>query len=431
MTSGNFYRIRSAFTYGARKLGRILSLPEGHIDDEIRQFFSNTLDRHGSRNRPDVQDPFPVSGHDVVATTSFSGTDSQEDKTNGQEHVYGNGSTGECRSGHERLMHGGVTSIKTSGITMSFDGPINEPRRSSMNASVPTISSAADGAADETTGSDYLLSGDAEDLATSRIQGLTISNDTAKCPPSNCEDTISPLDNTHHAPHLYFSRQYAGNGGGHSGKLPENSGYTENEDLSGLLHAPHGDKVSTMHADQDENQLVSNYEGLSPNGLKHYPSSFSSVACSSEDLYPNCSGYWVLNDTSGKTETLNSLSDLSGDYESHLNSLHYGRGCYEYALNTSVTALSPPLVPQFQGKKSRDVIQQSMQLNKNGFSHIDTNGFVPRRGFYAMNPPVLPGGTVFPLGEMPKPRGTGTYFPNTVYSASRLFSWCVNVKWEP
>lgn len=405
-------------------------MPEGHIDDEIRQFFSNTLDRHGSRNRPDVQDPFPVSGHDVVATTSFSGTDSQ-DKTNGREHVYGNGSTGECRSGHERLMHGGVTSIKTSGITMSFDGPINEPRRSSMNASVPTISSAADGAADETTGSDYLLSGDAEDLATSRILGLTISNDTAKCPPSNCEDTISPLDNTHHAPHLYFSRQYAGNGGGHSGKLPENSGYTENEDLSGLLHAPHGDKVSTMHADQDENQLVSNYEGLSPNGLKHYPSSFSSVACSSEDLYPNCSGYWVLNDTSGKTETLNSLSDLSGDYESHLNSLHYGRGCYEYAVNTSVTALSPPLVPQFQGKKSRDVIQQSMQLNKNGFSHIDTNGFVPRRGFYAMNPPVLPGGTVFPLGEMPKPRGTGTYFPNTVYSASRLFSWCVNVKWEP
>lgn len=44
---GNYYRIRSAFKYGARKLGRILLLPRERIADEIKRFFANTLERHG------------------------------------------------------------------------------------------------------------------------------------------------------------------------------------------------------------------------------------------------------------------------------------------------------------------------------------------------------------------------------------------------
>ena len=46
--SGNFYRIRSAFKYGARKLGWILRLPEDRIAEELIRFFANTLERHGS-----------------------------------------------------------------------------------------------------------------------------------------------------------------------------------------------------------------------------------------------------------------------------------------------------------------------------------------------------------------------------------------------
>lgn len=46
--SGSFYRIRSAFKYGARKLGWILMLPEDRIADELNRFFANTLDRHGN-----------------------------------------------------------------------------------------------------------------------------------------------------------------------------------------------------------------------------------------------------------------------------------------------------------------------------------------------------------------------------------------------
>ncbi|KAL4271425.1 hypothetical protein GQ457_13G027340 [Hibiscus cannabinus] len=42
VSKGNFYRIRSAFTYGARKLGQILSQPEESIGDELHKF-SQTL----------------------------------------------------------------------------------------------------------------------------------------------------------------------------------------------------------------------------------------------------------------------------------------------------------------------------------------------------------------------------------------------------
>lgn len=52
---GNFFRIRSAFTLGARKLGRILQLPREGIAIEIRRFFPNTLERHRGKSRIDLK----------------------------------------------------------------------------------------------------------------------------------------------------------------------------------------------------------------------------------------------------------------------------------------------------------------------------------------------------------------------------------------
>ncbi|XP_057806249.1 uncharacterized protein LOC131021175 isoform X2 [Salvia miltiorrhiza] len=56
VSKGNFYRIRSAFSYGARKLARILLQPQDSIADELQKFFANTMARHGGGQRPDVQD---------------------------------------------------------------------------------------------------------------------------------------------------------------------------------------------------------------------------------------------------------------------------------------------------------------------------------------------------------------------------------------
>lgn len=65
---GNFFRICSAFKYGARKLGQILLLPRGRIADELKKFFANTLERHGSNH-------WAVSGHEDSGCSSPSFSD--------------------------------------------------------------------------------------------------------------------------------------------------------------------------------------------------------------------------------------------------------------------------------------------------------------------------------------------------------------------
>lgn len=52
--AGNFYRIRSAFGFGAKRLARLLDCPKENIIYEVNQFFMNTWDRHGGGQRPDA-----------------------------------------------------------------------------------------------------------------------------------------------------------------------------------------------------------------------------------------------------------------------------------------------------------------------------------------------------------------------------------------
>lgn len=66
-TVGNFYRIRSAFKYGARKLGWILLLPEERMEAELNKFFANTLDRHCWSN---AEFPTMDAGFGVSVQTS-------------------------------------------------------------------------------------------------------------------------------------------------------------------------------------------------------------------------------------------------------------------------------------------------------------------------------------------------------------------------
>lgn len=54
LSSGNFFRIRSAFAFGAKRLARLLDCPKEDLFFEVNQFFFNTWDRHGSGHRPDA-----------------------------------------------------------------------------------------------------------------------------------------------------------------------------------------------------------------------------------------------------------------------------------------------------------------------------------------------------------------------------------------
>ncbi|KAL2486235.1 PAP/OAS1 substrate-binding domain superfamily [Abeliophyllum distichum] len=49
VNKGNFYRIRSAFKYGAQKLGQVLLQPRDKVADGVSEFFKNTLTRHGHK----------------------------------------------------------------------------------------------------------------------------------------------------------------------------------------------------------------------------------------------------------------------------------------------------------------------------------------------------------------------------------------------
>ncbi|XP_068642159.1 uncharacterized protein [Aristolochia californica] len=57
VSKGNFFRIRSAFAFGAKRLARLLECPKENLIAEVNQFFMNTWDRHGSGLRPDAPHP--------------------------------------------------------------------------------------------------------------------------------------------------------------------------------------------------------------------------------------------------------------------------------------------------------------------------------------------------------------------------------------
>ncbi|KAJ7962553.1 Poly(A) RNA polymerase cid14 [Quillaja saponaria] len=54
VSKGNFFRIRSAFAFGAKRLARLLDCPKEDLFFEVNQFFMNTWERHGNGQRPDA-----------------------------------------------------------------------------------------------------------------------------------------------------------------------------------------------------------------------------------------------------------------------------------------------------------------------------------------------------------------------------------------
>ncbi|KAK9723683.1 hypothetical protein RND81_05G017700 [Saponaria officinalis] len=104
VSKGNFFRIRSAFSYGARKLGQILSPSQENVTEEVRKFFANTLDRHGNGQRPDVQDHLPLSncnGFNPKISLLFD--ERYQDQIN--ESVFCNNISSETRESFEVTNH--------------------------------------------------------------------------------------------------------------------------------------------------------------------------------------------------------------------------------------------------------------------------------------------------------------------------------------
>lgn len=135
VNKGNFYRIRSAFKYGARKLGWILMLPEDRIADELNRFFANTLDRHGS-NQGNEDNSFLC-----LSTGS-------KDMITGNQHNY------EIRSERERYVGKDICSLEGPSFDSSGDG---------------------------NTVAIYKLGEDSKHVATSGVLGIASTNGFSHC----------------------------------------------------------------------------------------------------------------------------------------------------------------------------------------------------------------------------------------------------------
>ncbi|GLT84754.1 hypothetical protein SLE2022_029690 [Rubroshorea leprosula] len=100
VSKGNFFRIRSAFAFGAKRLARLLDCPKEDLFYEVNQFFLNTWERHGSGHRPDAP-------RNELRCLRLSNPDNQH----GSENVRNNssGKRNDVSSGHGSqadVMHG-------------------------------------------------------------------------------------------------------------------------------------------------------------------------------------------------------------------------------------------------------------------------------------------------------------------------------------
>ncbi|CAN8254733.1 unnamed protein product [Cochlearia groenlandica] len=353
VSKGNFYRIRSAFTYGARKLGKIFLHSEEDLSFELRKFFSNMLHRHGSGQRPDVLDAAPFvryNGYNAMPPPSTANHFQERQVVYESESPTSYGVVEIGRHDHEESL--------STGVNLSSTGGLDSDTSISPGETVPLVA-------------EDRFAGDAKELASLRIQKLEISDDAMKSQTLSDKESVSSLSGKHYPLHQIRN----------------------------------GDLVNG-----NENKHVG-HEDIPFTGSVHHTSFMNPVTLPQEDMHLQYSDHRV-------SGTPNLLSDLTGDYDSQLNSLRYGRWWFDYVQNGPLSPRSPPGLIHLPNNNSW---QHAMPFMHNAPAPVNGNGFVPRQVFFHVNPQMIPGAS-FSIDEMPKPRGTGTYFPNANHYRDRPFS---------
>ncbi|XP_010922725.1 uncharacterized protein [Elaeis guineensis] len=420
VSKGNFYRIRSAFTYGARKLGRILLLPFEDIADEVKMFFTNTLERHGSGIRPDVLDVFSshsdrtMIDHDGLGSMS---PDLKVEKCNDDELILGLATTDSCAALSEK-----INNIKISVLGQEHETrtqlsryPINQHPDANWLQKCTKIESSSPLEGNIVSGK--RLAGDARDLATSRASDSRTVTGTRKVSPSNSEPGSSPSGKAYHVPHLFFHSE--------NGVPCEVDDYTNSTNLGATnkvfttrASAPHeefrqSDFYETESSRSGRRNLFSASAGSVDGPMK---SSWNTYSL--EDLHL-ADPLMERNQRNGnnRSSKMNDLSDLTGDYELHNRNLLYVREWQDFFMVTPVIPLQQLSPSQYRNKNSWNAFPR-----RSMYTHMGANGVVPGPPFsppgcYLINSPVI--STGYGMEDLPKPRGTGTYFPNTSFRPYR------------
>ncbi|XP_059593517.1 uncharacterized protein LOC100253523 isoform X3 [Vitis vinifera] len=376
VNKGNFYRIRSAFKYGSHKLGQILSLPREVIQDELKNFFASTLERHRSKYMAEIQNSALTFGsRGSSSSSSSSGT--------------------EICSEDEIFL----TSLDSDKITRIDDetssmGVLSSPSLSEMDSSI-----------DGNAVSGYCLSGDSKESASCGFHDLRITEDMSDSLPPTGNLGRSLSVKSHHGHRLYISSLFIENGS----LCPKMAESSVIDDASIVLQQ-----------ESKENHFVANTSFSSHSYHEGHNSIGSIISRPTANISENTALAFRGRDfacNAGSLGSLETLLDLSGDYDSHIRSLQYGQCCYGHALPPPLLP-SPPLSPsQLQINTPWDKVRQHLQFTQNLHSQMDSNGVILGNHFPVKHPARSI--TAFGLEDKQKPRGTGTYFPNMSHLPNR------------
>ncbi|XP_062198371.1 uncharacterized protein LOC133901096 isoform X2 [Phragmites australis] len=187
VSKGNFYRIRSAFDFGARELGKILQVPATSTVNEVNQFFRNTLKRNRTGLRPDVL----VSSSDGLITDHVT-SDSMSLDFNVERVNMG------C-SPLSYSNHCGDLSNQFNNISIScsnIHGTIKQKERNSM-AAQKEIKFVSGGLPDS----------DSTNHTTTNSVSMRNDGDLCEASPTTIETCTLPSGRGNRAPHFFYQSE--------------------------------------------------------------------------------------------------------------------------------------------------------------------------------------------------------------------------------
>lgn len=403
VSKGNFYRIRSAFSYGARKLALMLWQPKISIANELHKFFQNTMTRHGGEEKSDVQDfepsqflKRPIHGVHIPETVSpkIHNTYTFEGYVNSNDYQQHN--SGRFSKDLPNEMES--TSSQMENIKEHSSSVLNK-ETVLLNRDQPLKPSTLDHSSCED--SNNL---DASGLGTHKCFPDSSMNQTPVA-----KDAIRAVSKPLlYAPHLFFSKS----------KVHDDSVKDINQDPDKLYKYEKNASSSVVGVDEsqgavvggclNEKQLMDRETVASkkPITVLSAPKSSSTSKQNHKDMEPYSSG------RSDKPESLSS-SDLTGDYDGYFRCLQSAKWCCEYGSGVHSLHRPPLSTALYQNNSPWDGLPPVAHFKQNGFTHLRLNGFHPNQPVYAIRPVLIPPGVAFGWEEAPKPKGTGTYIPNT------------------
>ncbi|ONM42261.1 PAP/OAS1 substrate-binding domain superfamily [Zea mays] len=364
VSRGNFYRIRSAFDFGARKLGKILQRPVCYTVDEVNQFFGNTLKRNRIGFRQDVlvssSDDGTLTYHATNGSLSL-GLDCKR-VNNCSAPLYSN----PCGDFSYRFNNINISD------SINHDDSIKQKQCNSI-AGEKAIKSISDGLLDS-EGSSHASTDDSVSVRNSGdfYEALT---------------TISP-SGRRYAPHQFYQLE--------NGKVVVR--HNTNMSHHGM---PTKQFTSRSYHSFEDAKYHNEFSGSFLPPIEH--NAYSSAGFVNVLATSNSACTHENSQLGGANNNI--LKDLTGDFETYFHNLQYAQG---FQQDNPVNPFSSgrPAPPSLQ---CQNTCPSNGRGRKNPYSYASMNGAVPcppyPSGYLVWSPFIQPDD---PMAM--RTRGTGTYF---------------------